>query len=203
MKFRLSSEFGELSPVRDMIPHTGIDLAIPQNTVLRAISDGVVDKVFNGTGNIGKGLSIQLEDGSRMIYGHLNNVAVKVGEKIQEGEVIGLSGSSGNSTAPHLHFAIRNQDGSWIDPTPLAEKVGEYAGQKGMLSYIGGWFNDKVAEITINRFTDFVESFIMALPIFLVVGASVFFLLNMVNKSLAKWGTIGVFIYGGYWLVVA
>jgi hypothetical protein len=205
MKFRLSGEFGEMSPVRDMIPHTGIDLAIPQNTLLRSFTEGVVDRVYDGSGAIGKGLSIVTENGDRMIYGHLNNVAVKVGEKIDVGEVIGLSGSTGHSTAPHLHFAIQ-KDGSWIDPTPLADKVGEYAGMitplehKGIFAHLGEWFHGKITtkitEVTVGHVTDWVQDFAMAAPILLVVSASVFIVINMFSKRLAKYGAIGTMIYG-------
>lgn len=206
MKFRLSGEFGELSPVRSMVPHTGIDLAIPHNTVLRSISEGVVDRIYDGSESIGKGLSIQLEDGTRMIYGHLNDVAVKVGEKIEVGEVIGLSGSTGHSTAPHLHFSIKSPEGEWLDPTPLAEKVGDYAGMmdplehKGIFAHLGEWFHEKltnkITEVTVNNIADWIQDFAMAAPIILVVSASVFCLINMFSKRLAKYGAIGTLIYG-------
>ncbi|MBT2701576.1 M23 family metallopeptidase [Bacillus sp. ISL-40] len=105
-------------------PHTGIDLAIPEGTTLRALSDGVVDRVFAGTANIGKGLSIQFDDGTRLIYGHMNEVKARIGEHVHAGEIIGLSGNTGNSTGPHLHLGMKGPDDSWLDPTPLAENLG-------------------------------------------------------------------------------
>jgi len=129
MKFRLSSEYGELSPVRDFRPHNGIDLAMPDNTTLRAIGEGVVDKVFDGTGLIGEGLSIKLEDGTRAIYGHMNEVNVKVGQHVNIGDELGLSGSTGHSTGGHLHFGLKGSNGDWIDPTPLAEKLAGISGE--------------------------------------------------------------------------
>lgn len=127
MKFRLSAEYGELSPVRNWQPHTGIDLAIPENTTLRAIGEGIVDKVFDG-GAIGKGLSIKFPDGSRAIYGHMNEVSMKVGDKCSLGEVIGKSGNTGNSTGAHLHFGMKDSSGEFVDPTPLAERIGLMSG---------------------------------------------------------------------------
>ncbi len=128
MKFRLSAEYGELSPVRNWQPHTGIDLAVPENTTLRAIGEGIVDKVFTGEGPIGKGLSIKFPDGSRAIYGHMNEVKAKIGERVSVGELIGLSGNTGNSTGPHLHFGLKSPDGQFTDPTPLAEKLAALSG---------------------------------------------------------------------------
>lgn len=128
MKFRLSAEYGELSPVRNWQPHSGIDLAIPENNTLRAIGEGVIDKVFTGEGAIGKGLSIKFDDGSRAIYGHMNEVKTKVGEHVNAGDVIGLSGNTGNSTGPHLHFGLKDPNGQFVDPTPLAEKLSNISG---------------------------------------------------------------------------
>jgi hypothetical protein len=137
MKFRLSGEFGELSPVRDWKPHQGIDLAMPEGTVLRAIQDGIVDRVYDGTGAIGKGLSIKFPDGTRAIYGHMNEVKAKVGEHVSPGEVIGLSGNTGNSSGAHLHFGLKDSDGSVLNPTPLAEKLSNISGDSPDLGILG------------------------------------------------------------------
>lgn len=146
MKFRLSSEFGELSPVRNWQPHSGIDLAIPENSTLRAIGEGVVDKVFTGEGAIGKGLSIKFPDGTRAIYGHMNEVKTKVGEHVDAGEVLGLSGSTGNSTAPHLHFSLKDPSGNVVDPTPLAEQLASISGDLSpidKLKTFGSWMAER------------------------------------------------------------
>lgn len=126
MKFRLTSEFGDISPIRNWRPHTGIDLAMPENTTLRSINEGVVDKVYNG-GSLGNGISIKFNDGSQGIYGHLNEVKTKVGEHVSPGEVIGLSGNTGNSTGPHLHFALK-ENGEYVDPAPVAEQLATISG---------------------------------------------------------------------------
>lgn len=142
MKFQLTGKYGELSEVRNNIPHTGIDISMPEGTVLGALRDGVVDRVYDGSGAIGKGLSIKFDDGSRAIYGHLSDVSVKVGEHIDAGETIGFSGNTGHSTGPHLHFAMKDSAGGWLDPTPLGKfflergKVGAYEGAD--VSFWGG-----------------------------------------------------------------
>lgn len=155
MKFRLSAEYGELSPVRNWQPHSGIDLAMPEGTTLRSIANGIVDKVFTGEGPIGKGLSIKFEDGTRVIYGHMKEVKVSIGERISGGEVIGLSGNTGNSTGPHLHFGLKTPEGASVDPTPLAEKLANVSGDnvtEGALSQLvvlgAQSLREKAADVT-------------------------------------------------------
>lgn len=128
MKLRISGEYHEISPIRNWQPHTGIDLAISENTTLRAIGEGVIDKVFDGSGAIGKGLSIKFEDGSRAIYGHMNEVSQRVGNHVSMGDIIGKSGNTGNSSGAHLHFGLKDPNGEFTDPTPLAEKIGALTG---------------------------------------------------------------------------
>ena len=137
MKFRLTGKFNELSPVRDFQPHSGIDLAMSEGTTLRSIANGVVDRIYDGTDAIGKGLSIKLPDGTRTIYGHMNEVKAHVGDKINAGEIIGLSGNTGNSTGPHLHFGIKDASGSFIDPTPYADKLANLSGNDVTLGPLG------------------------------------------------------------------
>jgi hypothetical protein len=129
MKFKLSSEFGVMEEVRGNIPHSGIDLAMPEGTELRSIFNGIVEKVYDGSGKIGEGVKIQTEDGQHLIYGHMSDVKVHVGDKIHEGDVIGLSGNTGLSTGPHLHFGMTDQSGL-IDPTPFADKVSSLSGDE-------------------------------------------------------------------------
>jgi hypothetical protein len=128
MKFRLTGKYGELSPVRDFKAHSGIDFAMPEGTTLRSVTSGVVDQVYNGTGNIGYGLSIRMPNGTRTIYGHLSEIKAHVGDKIHAGDVIGLSGNTGNSTGPHLHFGMKNASGQFVDPTPYADKLQSITG---------------------------------------------------------------------------
>jgi murein DD-endopeptidase MepM/ murein hydrolase activator NlpD len=133
VKFRLSSEFGELSPVRDH-PHHGIDFAMPEGTELRSVFEGVVERVVDfGNENLGKGVFIRHDDGTLSIYGHLKEISVKPGEHVDAGELIGLSGNTGHSTGPHLHFAMKDANGNWLDPTPIAEKVSDTQG--GLLDW--------------------------------------------------------------------
>ncbi|AZU61094.1 M23 family metallopeptidase [Neobacillus mesonae] len=151
MKFRLTGKFGELSPVRNWQPHSGIDLAMPEGTTLRSIGNGVVDKVFDGSSAIGKGLSIKFPDGTRAIYGHLSDVKVRVGENLSAGDVIGFSGNTGNSTGPHLHFGLKDASGGTLDPTPFADKLASISGDHVAPGIITQLFNNESTQGPLTR----------------------------------------------------
>jgi murein DD-endopeptidase MepM/ murein hydrolase activator NlpD len=130
MKFRLSSSYGVLEEVRDG-PHSGIDLAVPEGTILRSIVDGEVTNVFDGSRNIGEGVKILGEDKREYIYGHMSDVDVRVGDKVHFGDVLGESGNTGNSSGPHLHFGVK-EDGQFVDPSVLAPKLDSITGDIGI-----------------------------------------------------------------------
>jgi hypothetical protein len=111
--FKITSLFRSKEPFRTK-PHTGVDIAMPEGTPLKSVDQGVVERVLNDE-SIGKGVVIRLEDGKKAIYGHMSEVQVEPGHIVNVGEVIGLSGNTGNSTGPHLHFGMM-QDGKYIDP---------------------------------------------------------------------------------------
>lgn len=97
--------------------HRAIDLAVPEGTPVRATMDGQV--VFAGWDTHGYGNLVILENGPyRTYYAHLSEIPVQVGQQVRAGEVIGLSGNTGNSTGPHLHYEIR-LNGQPIDPRPF------------------------------------------------------------------------------------
>lgn len=96
--------------------HTGIDYACPLNTRILASCGGTV--MFCGWDSTGYGncVILQHKDGKATLYAHLASfpVGLQVGHKVIQGEVIGFSGSTGNSTGPHLHFEARR---IWNDYT--------------------------------------------------------------------------------------
>lgn len=90
--------------------HTGIDIATPTGAAVRAIADGTVR--FAGTaGNYGNLIILRHKDADgsyETYYGHLESIYVlRAGEIVQAGQIIGLVGSTGRSTGPHLHFEYR------------------------------------------------------------------------------------------------
>ena len=88
--------------------HTGIDYGCPVNTPILASNDGLI--VFCGWDTTGYGnmVIIQHNDGQSTLYAHLTNWTCFLRQKVQQGDVIGYSGSTGNSTGPHLHFEARH-----------------------------------------------------------------------------------------------
>jgi murein DD-endopeptidase MepM/ murein hydrolase activator NlpD len=97
--------------------HTGIDLVEPFGSPVYAADDGVVALVGNNANGYGNYVVIAHSGGFNTLYGHLSTALVKVGQTVTQGTVVGLEGSTGNSTGPHLHFELRiNQKP--IDPTP-------------------------------------------------------------------------------------
>ena len=85
--------------------HDGIDMGVPLNTPVMAVDDGVI--VYSGWKG-GYGNYIEIDHGGDLhsFYGHLNKINVSLGDKIYQGDVIGLSGNTGYSTGPHLHFGV-------------------------------------------------------------------------------------------------
>ena len=104
---RLSSGFGKRTAPKKGAStyHKGVDWATPTGTPVYASSGGTVAKAGWGSG-YGYVVYINHEDGSQTRYGHLSKVLVKAGQKVKQGEKIALSGNTGVSTGPHLHFEI-------------------------------------------------------------------------------------------------
>ncbi|WP_373544340.1 M23 family metallopeptidase [Chamaesiphon sp.] len=118
---RVTSRFGwrthPLSGTRRF--HSGIDIGAPTGTPVVATGTGtVISAGWNG--GYGKAIIIQHNDVQQTLYGHLSQISVQPGQVIEQGTVIGLVGSTGNSTGPHLHFETRMPNGDkWvaIDPS--------------------------------------------------------------------------------------
>lgn len=99
--------------------HVALDIAVPTGTPIRSTMDGRV--VYAGWNNEGYGNLVIVENGPyRTYYAHLSEVPVVVGQDISYGSVIGLSGSTGNSTGPHLHYEVR-RNMVHIDPTQTTQ----------------------------------------------------------------------------------
>ena len=119
---RISSPFDlkRLHPILKVIkPHTGTDLAAPTGTPVFAYSEGLV-KVAKLEGLMGNMVLIEHGGGVSSYYGHLNGFAsgIKSGVGVKRGQLIGYVGTTGRSTGPHLHFAVK-KGGSWVDPMKL------------------------------------------------------------------------------------
>jgi murein DD-endopeptidase MepM/ murein hydrolase activator NlpD len=97
--------------------HTGIDLVEPFGSPVLAADDGIVALVGSSTQGYGRYVVIAHSGGLDTLYGHLSTSLVHVGQVVVQGQTIGLEGSTGNSTGPHLHFELRIKQQP-IDPTP-------------------------------------------------------------------------------------
>lgn len=111
----VSAPFQSIDPAHT-IPHRGIDFAIPQGTPIPSIGDGVVTAMTDeGNASFGKSIHIHMKDGNDVIYGHLSQWKVMVGQQINSGDIVGFSGNTGDSTGPHLHIQVM-QNGHVINP---------------------------------------------------------------------------------------
>jgi len=118
----LSSPFGE----RDHVMggggtqfHAGIDISVPSGTPVQAAQEGTV--VFAGyNGAYGKAVKLDHPNGLSTLYAHNSRILVHVGQNVKAGQVICLSGSTGRSTGPHLHFEV-HKDASPVDPSPYLD----------------------------------------------------------------------------------
>jgi murein DD-endopeptidase MepM/ murein hydrolase activator NlpD len=100
--------------------HPGIDIAVPTGSVVRAAAGGSVADAGQDP-EYGWFVLLQHAEGYQSMYGHLSRRLVTKGDSVAAGQVIGLSGSTGRSTAPHLHFEIRRQ-GVSLDPLTMVKE---------------------------------------------------------------------------------
>lgn len=107
--------------------HEGTDIAVPVGTPLYASADGVVVRSvgdqLNSKSGWGNYVKIKHANENYTLLGHLNSVSVKEGDEVKQGQLVGYSGNSGNSTGPHLHFEfyLGGADGSFrVDSYPIA-----------------------------------------------------------------------------------
>ncbi|MEU5401188.1 M23 family metallopeptidase [Streptomyces sp. NPDC005963] len=110
--------------------HSGQDFAVPTGTVVKSVGPGTVVKAGpNGAGDgpaYGNAVVVKHDGNTYSQYAHLSRVDVKIGQKVQGGQQIALSGNTGNSSGPHLHFEIRTTPnyGSAINPVSYLRSQG-------------------------------------------------------------------------------
>ena len=110
VKARITSPFGPrrhpIFGVRSM--HSGIDLAAPRGTPIKASEGGLV--IYSGWyGGYGRVVILDHSKGYTTLYAHLDRIAVKVGQRIKQGKTVGYEGATGYATGPHLHFEVRSK----------------------------------------------------------------------------------------------
>jgi murein DD-endopeptidase MepM/ murein hydrolase activator NlpD len=102
--------------------HPGIDVAVPIGSIIRAAGGATVQQVGEDP-EYGLFVLLNHPDDYQTMYGHLSRILVTAGAAVAPGEVIGLSGNTGRSSAPHLHFEIR-QKGVSLDPRSMIKEGG-------------------------------------------------------------------------------
>lgn len=95
---------------RTLRSHQGVDYAMAEGSSVFATADGTVREVSDKNSTMGKTIVIDHGNGYRTSYSHLLSTLVRRGQKVQQGDVIALSGNSGLSLAPHLHYEVRYND---------------------------------------------------------------------------------------------
>ena len=153
LKFaRVSSGFNprRMHPVLHTVKgHFGTDFACPVGTPVWAAADGVISQIGpnKGAGNM---ITIRHDNGLVSIYMHLSKFTpgLKVGTRVAAKTVIALSGNTGLSTGPHLHFAVK-QNGSWVDFMKLqpARAAGVPKAQLGKFKADIGTLVERLAQI--------------------------------------------------------
>ena len=101
---------------RTLQSHQGVDYTIPEGESIFATADGVVKDVLGKTSTSGITIVIDHENGYTTSYSHLQKAKVKRRQKVRRGDIIALSGNSGLSLSPHLHYEVR-YEGMRVDPT--------------------------------------------------------------------------------------
>ncbi|MDO5035938.1 MAG: M23 family metallopeptidase [Porphyromonas sp.] len=104
-KGHLTSGYGFRPSTQRM--HRGVDISLPSNSPIFSVWDGKVRVVGNDPKGFGVFIVVRHHNGLETVYGHLNSTSVKKGDEVRAGEKVGLSGNTGRSTGPHLHFETR------------------------------------------------------------------------------------------------
>jgi murein DD-endopeptidase MepM/ murein hydrolase activator NlpD len=123
--YHLTARFGERSGLWATV-HTGLDFAGPSGSTIVSVAAGTV-KSTGYEGAFGNRTVITLLDGTDIWYCHQSRIAVKPGQKVGPGQVIGYTGSTGNVTGPHLHLEVHPNgggEGTAVDPYPVLVQHG-------------------------------------------------------------------------------
>ncbi|MFE9842637.1 M23 family metallopeptidase [Streptomyces goshikiensis] len=128
-RYTLSATFGKGGTMWSH-KHSGQDFAVPVGTPVHAASSGVIVKAGpNGGGDgpaYGNAIVIRHANNTYSQYAHLSKIKVNIGQKVAKNQLIALSGNTGNSSGPHLHFEIRTTAnyGSAVNPVSFLRGVG-------------------------------------------------------------------------------
>ncbi len=113
----ISSPYGErIHPITKVrTTHKGVDIAVPTGTKLYSAVTGTVtvSKYSESAGNY---VTVRTDSGWTVTFMHMDSRAVAAGDRVEQGDFVGLSGNTGNSTGPHLHLQVANEEGNTVNP---------------------------------------------------------------------------------------
>ena len=113
----VTQSFGALEPLSPTGYHSGVDFAMDRGTPVPAVHGGVVRFAARSSDGLsGNVVIIVTSEGDEWWYAHLDRFAVRAGDVVGAGDVIGYAGSTGAATGPHLHLEWRDPSGTPIDP---------------------------------------------------------------------------------------
>jgi murein DD-endopeptidase MepM/ murein hydrolase activator NlpD len=112
---------GQIGPGKRDEAHSGLDIAVPVGSPIRAAGGGVVIELGDDP-EYGLYILLDHPDDYQSLYGHASRLLVEQGDTVAAGQVIALAGSTGRSTGPHLHFEIR-RGGRPIDPRTVVKEA--------------------------------------------------------------------------------
>jgi murein DD-endopeptidase MepM/ murein hydrolase activator NlpD len=120
----VSSVFGHIAEIRNNKPHHGIDFRGAIGTPVFASATGKVLIADSSTLSKGYGLTVVIQHAGKTqtLYAHLDKSAVKAGQAVSQGQVIGYMGETGKVTGPHLHFEM-SVESERVDPTKLLRRA--------------------------------------------------------------------------------
>jgi murein DD-endopeptidase MepM/ murein hydrolase activator NlpD len=119
--YKITSKFGQLENFRNK-PHTGLDFKMEIGEPIRAIREGTIRVADYENLNSGKTVFIDTENGTSIIYGHLNDFTVQSGQHVNVGDLLGHAGNTGFSTGSHLHLGLK-KGGEYLDPSSLIDSI--------------------------------------------------------------------------------
>ena len=121
-QYTITQKFGVNGPQFGLPGHNGIDYATPTGTPILAAAAGYVSEVFSDPKGYGLYVKV-MHSNHYTLYAHLSHISVKLGEAVVTGDPLGLSGNTGNSSGPHLHWGFRTLTNplsdpwnGWVDP---------------------------------------------------------------------------------------
>jgi hypothetical protein len=122
---KISSNFGErIHPITgERLFHDGVDIAVPVGTSLYSSVTGTVTAAGYSS-SAGNMVTVRTDSGWEVTFMHMDSITVGTGERIIQGELVGYSGNTGNSTGPHLHIRVHDDSGNKINPVFIIPQNG-------------------------------------------------------------------------------